>query len=100
MAFLFTVEEFDIGNVFFFLLESNIDTYYKRVLTLSPSLFTTVPKTFLIVLVFFLVGKVCLLLTEYVSNKNFDGFILPRVFILFFYWFIPLEILDIDLLST
>lgn len=97
IIFLSTVEAFDIGDVFFFFHENNIDTYCREVLVFSLSLSTIMPRTYLVVLVFFLVDGGCLLPTEYVSKKDVNRLILPRVFIFFFCWFVPLEILGINL---
>lgn len=78
------MEAFDIGDVFFFFHENNIDIYYREVLVFSPSLSTIMPRTYLVVLVFFLVDGGCLLPTGYVSKEDVNRLIFPRVFIFFF----------------
>ena len=83
MALLSAMEAFNMEDVFFFLLRSNVDTCRRGVLVSSPSLFTTVPRTSLVVLVFFLVGGGCLLPTRYISREDVDELILPRVLIFF-----------------
>ena len=90
MAFFSIVEVFDIRDIFFFLLGSNIDTCCRRVLALSPSPSITVLRTSLIVLVLFCVVRESVLsgrwlfLIKCVSRGGVGGFILSRVFFLFF----------------
>ena len=96
MALSSIVKTFDIGDIFFFFLESNINTFRRRVLASSLSLSIIVLKTSLVVLVFFLVGRRCLLPTGYVSKEDVDGLILLKVFIIFLCWSIPSETLGIN----
>ena len=100
MAFPSAMEVFDMKDVFFFLLGNNIDTCHREVLASSPFSSTMVPKTSLMVLVFFLVGGGCLLPTRYVSRENVNGLILPRVLSFLFCWSVPSETLGIDLLDA
>ena len=100
MALLSIIEVFDLEDVFFFFLGSNGDTCHGRVLALSPSLFTTVLRTFLVVLILFLVGGRYLLPTKYVSKEDVDRLILSKVFIFFFRWSVPSETLGINLSSV
>ena len=97
MALPSAVEAFDMGDIFFFLLGSNVDTYCRRVLASSLSPSTTMPRTSLVVLVLFLEGGGCLLSTWYVSRGDIVRFILPRVLILFFCWSVPSETLGVNL---
>lgn len=78
------MEAFDIEDVLFFFFRSNIDTYCRRVLALFPSLSIMVPKTFLVVLVFFLVGERYVLPIRYINREDVGRLILPRVLILLF----------------
>ena len=92
-------------NILHFFLDI-IDIYYKKVIVATLSLLFPALKTSLMILVFFinlgLIDKRLLeaLPTTYVSMERVSRFILPRVFILFFSWPIPLEILGINLLGT
>ena len=97
MALLFAVEVYDMGDVFFCLFKSNIDTYYRKVLALSPSSSITMPKTFFVVLVFFLVCERCLLPTKCIGREDVNGFILLKVPIFLLCWSVPLETLCINL---
>lgn len=103
MTFFFMVEIFDIGNIFFFFYENNIDIGYKGIIIATLFLSPTTSIAFLIGLVFFaglaLVNRklLGLLPTRYVNRKSVSRFILPNIFILFFYRSISLETLDINL---
>ena len=99
MAFSFAIKVFDIRDVFFFFFRNDISTYGKEVVAATLFLSSTVPKTFLIVLVFFaglvLVGR--LLVSRHISRKNVNRLFFPKI--LFFGWFLLLEALGINLLD-
>lgn len=88
MALFSAVEVFNVGDIFFFLLKSDVDIYCKKVLALPPLL--SMPKTSLVVLVLFLVGGGYLiggrylLPIRYVSRGHVGGLIFLGVFILLF----------------
>ena len=88
MAFLFNVEIFDVEYVFYLFFGNNFNICYKKVLTLSLTLSTMAPKSFLVVLVFFigmvLVNRRLLLFIKYINKEDVSGFIFLKVFILFF----------------
>ena len=102
MTFLLIVEEFDIKKVFIFFFRNNIDTSCKKVMSATLFLFFTTSKKLLMILI------VLISLTlmdryfpnKYINKKKVSGFILPKVLIFFFYSFITLETLAINLLST
>lgn len=102
ITFFLLEKAFNIRDVFFFFLENGVNTYCRRVVIVILSLFSMAPKIFLVFLVFFvnlaLLGR--LLLIRYISRELNSGFILFGVLILLFCCFIPLEILDINLLGV
>ena len=77
MVYLFAEEILNIEEVFFLFFSNNIDIYYRKVLALILSLSTIAPKTFLVVLVFFLdlVGKKLLFLIRCISKENISRLI-------------------------
>ena len=84
------------------LFKNNVNNYCKRVIATILSLFFVVPKNSFVILIFFisLVLMDGLLPTIYINKERVSKFILPKVFILFFCWFISLEIFGINLLGT
>ena len=70
MAFLFAEKAFNIKEVFFFFFEDDNDTCYKCVLALTLFLSIIVPKTSLIILVFYisLVDERLLFLTRCINK--------------------------------
>ena len=97
MALFSTPKAFYIGDIFFFFLGSNINTYQKGVLASFLFLSTTMPRTSLVVLVFFLVGGRCLLLTRYVRREDVDRLIFFKILIFLFCQSVLLETLGINL---
>lgn len=99
MVFLFIEEVFDIKKIIFFFFGNNIDTYYRKVLTLTLFLFTIMPENFLVVLIFFvgLVDRRLFFSTRYVNRGGVNRFIFLGVFILLFCWFVASETPGIDL---
>lgn len=106
MIFFFIVEAFDVRNVFFFFLGNDINTYCRKVVAVILFAPLTIPKIFMVVLVFFiafaLVGKrlLGLFLTRYVSKEGVSKLIFSDVFIFSFCKPISLKILGINLLNT
>lgn len=92
-------------DIFSFFLD-NINTYYRSVMVATLFLPRTMPKTFLVVLVFFtgltLVGRRLLevLPTKYVRKRSINELILLRVLLFLFYRPTPLETLSINLANT
>lgn len=80
-----------------FFFEKNVEICSRRVLASNLSSFIMVPRIFLVVLVFFLMSERWSLLLRYISRRGISKFILFGVFILFFWWFIFLETVDINL---
>lgn len=104
MTLFSIVKVFDLEKIFFF--ENNVDIYYRKVVVATLFSLFTLPKTSLVVLVFFVDLVLAdrrllrLLPTKYISRESVSGFIFSKVFILLFYKFISLEIFDINLLDT
>lgn len=90
MLFSFAI---DIGSVFPFLFD-DIRTCYRGVIAATLSLYPTVPKTSLIVLVFFanltLVGRrLIVLTTRYINKKSVSRFIFSKVILFLFVGLYP-----------
>ena len=91
MPLFFAVEGLDLGDVFFFRLDDiGIDIYCKEVMATTLFSPPTVPRTSLVVLVFFaslalVDGRLLeVLATKYVSRKSVNRPISSRVPLLFF----------------
>lgn len=84
-----------MGDFFSYFL-NDVGIYYKGVIATNLSLFTTVPRNFLVVLIFFanlaLVNRKLLgmLLTKCISKKSVSRFILLKVFFFLFCRFVSL----------
>lgn len=87
-------------KVIFLFFGNNIDTCCRKVLVLNLSLSTITSKIFLMILILFihLIGEKLLLPIKCVSREGTSGLILSKIIIIFFYWLVALEILDINLL--
>lgn len=98
--FLFAEKALNVGNVIFFFFDNDIETYYREVLAMTLFLLIITLKTFLVVLVFFmvLVGRKLLFPTRYVSKGGVNRFIVPKVLIFILSWLIALEVLTINFL--
>lgn len=69
IAFFFIIKVFNIRNIFFFLLENDVNICWRKLLASSLFLSTMVSKTSLVNLVFFLLDRRWLLFTGYVSQR-------------------------------
>lgn len=82
------VKVLDLEDVFsFFFNDINIDTYYRKVIAITPLALST-PKTFLMVLVFLaslalISGRLLVFATNYVINKNVNRLSLFGVLLFF-----------------
>ena len=92
---------------FFIFFKNNVDIYYSRIVAATLFLPFTMPKNFSwVVLVFFAILTLVsqrllgLLSTRYVSKGGASRFFLFRVLILFFFRFVPLETLSVNLSDT
>ena len=99
MAFSFTEEAFDIREVFFYFFGNDVNICYRKILVLTLFLSTMAPKTFVVVLIFFigLVDGRLLFSTKYISKGGVNRLIFFKVFIFFFCWPVTLEIPSINL---
>lgn len=100
MTFPPTIKVFNLGNILFFLFKNDISIYSREIMAATLFLSSTVPKNFLVVLIFHislaLMGR--LLPTRHISKRRVMRLIFLRVF--FLGWSMPAEVLGIYLLST
>lgn len=102
MPFSITIETFNLKNIFFIFLDGiGISINCKKAMV-TTFLTPLTPKKFLVILVFLaslaLMGKRLLVFaTKYISRRSVSGLNSFGVFSVFFYGFVPLRILQINL---
>ena len=100
MTFPPIIKVFNLGNILFFLFKNDISIYGREIMAATLFLSSTVPRNFLVVLIFLislaLMGR--LLPTRHISKKRVMRLIFLRVFLLG--WSMPVEVLGIYLLGT
>lgn len=87
IAFFYVEEIFNMRKVFFYLFSKGVDIYCKKILAFILFLPNMAPKTFLIVLVLFilaLMGERWLFPTRYINKRDVSKFIFSEIFIFFY----------------